>query len=96
MNLIIRAESVRRELERYDAAEACPWPIGRIYNLIVEEARETFPGDRYVQMADLLQLGEHNTSLLAGGEAADCGSVRSMLAQIQNAARATRRPVRLA
>lgn len=91
MNLIIRAETVRKELERYDPADFCPWPIGRTYNLIVEEARQTFADDPYVQMADLLQPTDDNLAALPGGQAADCGSVRTMLAQIQNAARAGRR-----
>jgi hypothetical protein len=91
VNLIIRAETVRKDLERYDPADFCPWPIGRHYNLIVEEARDLYPDDRYVQMADLLRPTEDNLCALPGGEVADCGSVRTMLGQIQNSARAARR-----
>ncbi len=100
MNLIMRAHSVQTELEHYDPADFFPWPIGRTYNLIVEEAREQMPDDRYVQVADLLQPTDDNLCALPGGEVADCGSVRTMLGQIKNSASAAesakRRALRLA
>jgi hypothetical protein len=90
MNLIMRAHTVKENLDRYDAAEFCPWPIGRAYNLLLEEAKESFPNDRYVQMMDPLQPTEDNLSMLPGDQTADCGSVRTMVMQIQDAARAGR------
>jgi hypothetical protein len=90
----MRAQTVVTNLDRYEAADFCPWTIGRSYNLLLEEARELCPDDRYVEMADSLQPSEDNLCVLPNGDVADCGSVRTMVMQIQDAARAARKRTR--
>lgn len=75
-----RLAALSRGLGEFPAGVACPWPLGRIFNELLKQARQELPEDPIIKGIRYVQ--EVSGDNEPGGSTAASGTVRALIEQI--------------
>jgi hypothetical protein len=56
-DIVTRLDALRGDLDRFPAGVSCPWPLARIYNELLRQAREIVAADPVVQILRPVEQG---------------------------------------
>jgi hypothetical protein len=78
--IIKRLEVLYNALDQFPAGVACPWPLARIFNELLKQARRELPEDPVIK--GIRYFEEASADPEPGGSNAASGTVRALIDQI--------------
>lgn len=78
--IIRRLEVLYTALAQFPAGVACPWPLARVFNELLKQARRELPDDPVIK--GIRYLEEASSEPEPGGSNAASGTVRALIEQI--------------